>query len=125
MADNTDVLDQLIVKYPRCFFRPGHLRQPLQIGIRELLIAACPEIASVRIVQALARYCGSHGYLWSCTIEGVPRLDLTGAPAGVIGGDAAAEVDETWRCDPGRSAAHLLTARLPGASSSRIEAGVW
>src|SRR5262249_33324940 len=42
-----------------------------------------------------------------------------------LGGDAAAEVDEKRRGDPGRSAAHLLTARLPGASSSRIEAGVW
>jgi sRNA-binding protein len=86
MADDNDVLDQLIAKFPACFFRKNHERKPLMIGIRDRILAEAPELAPIRVAQALARYCGSHGYLWACTVEDVSRIDLTGAPVGVITG---------------------------------------
>jgi sRNA-binding protein len=72
-----------------CFSGP-HC-QPLKIGISRDLIERAPEIAPDDISGALAMYVGLPAYLWTCT-EGATRIDLDGAPAGVVTAKEAAYV---------------------------------
>lgn len=56
---------------------------PLKIGIREELIAACPDLSKRSIRRALKKWCRSNPYL-KAVAEGVTRIDIYGRPAGVV-----------------------------------------
>jgi ProP effector len=85
-----DVIAVLADLWPNCFAVFERRRRPLKLVIhRDVLVAAKGAIGSLELANALRRYCGNPGYLRSC-VEGAPRIDLDGAPAGRVTADEAA-----------------------------------
>jgi ProP effector len=80
---------ELARRFPNAFvaedFQP---HSPLAIGIREALIAACPDLSGA-IPAALQRYTHRLMYQQSL-VEGAARVDLMGAAAGTVSAQAAA-----------------------------------
>jgi ProP effector len=73
-------ISQLAKLYPNCFCHP---RQPLKIGIREDIVARCPDIQPGLIASALKTYTRSVDYLETLK-AGAARIDLDGNPAGRV-----------------------------------------
>jgi ProP effector len=76
------VIEELVGAFPAAFTRDPTLVRPLKLGIRND-ICARSSMSRSRIMAALRAYCNSERYLAVCK-EGALRVDLTGAPAGVV-----------------------------------------
>jgi ProP effector len=61
----------------------------LKVGIHRDILAAMPELSQADVSRALQFFVSRFGYLESC-IEGSPRIDLNGDPAGVASAAEAA-----------------------------------
>lgn len=57
--------------------------QPLAIGIHKTLMERQPDLDKVQVRNAMRLHTGTTRYLKSL-VEGAPRFDLDGAPAGVV-----------------------------------------
>lgn len=73
----------LVERFPRCFASDGQPKKPLKIGIRNELIAACPDIRPEILCLFLRIYTRSEKYLFS-VIDRCQRVDLSGAISGDI-----------------------------------------
>jgi sRNA-binding protein len=81
VTDVEATIKELANRYPATFVAEAWSpHRPLAIGIRDTLIAACPDLAGT-ITPALQRYAHRLLYLQSLT-KGAPRVDLTGAAVG-------------------------------------------
>jgi ProP effector len=70
--------------YPNCIHVTEIHRTPLKVGIfNDILAATKGAVTSGELHDALRRYCASYGYLKACR-EGAARVDLNGAPIGVV-----------------------------------------
>jgi ProP effector len=83
-AARIDVLLALRQQFPNAFARlSDRKRVPLRVGVHHDIQTAVPELGSIEIACALHHYVSGLSYLRACT-EGATRVDLTGAPAGVV-----------------------------------------
>ncbi len=90
IAARVDVLLTFRQKFPAAFSRLSHRqRQPLKIGIHHDIAAALPELGPVKISCALHHYVSDPAY-HRAVIEGAPRIDLDGNPAGAVTASEAA-----------------------------------
>jgi ProP effector len=78
----------LAERFPLAFALKGR-RRPLKIGIDRDLSEAAPDLSPPVIKQALRLYVGAASY-GRALVEGAERIDLAGAPAGVVSTAAAA-----------------------------------
>jgi ProP effector len=72
---------ELAAAFPAAFTLDPALVRPMKLGIKDDLTQSV--ISHRRIKAALRSYCNSVPYLRAST-EGAARIDLTGAPAGVV-----------------------------------------
>lgn len=79
----------LCERFPNTFMPKGTVKKPLKIGIDKDLCEACPDINPDHLKGAIRDYTSGPKYLMALTF-GAARLDLTGAPAGVVSVDQAA-----------------------------------
>jgi ProP effector len=79
----------LQARFPGVFVADGE-RRPLAVGIHLDLIARLPEWDPKLVRQALCAYCLADRYLRGLQ-EGATRVDLTGAAAGVVTAEQAAD----------------------------------
>src|SRR5215472_14778501 len=80
------MLATLVERFPRCFTREQP--KPLKIGIDQDIIAEMPGTVETLAAQtdlrlAMRLYTGSPAYL-QALVEGATRVDLAGAPAGIV-----------------------------------------
>jgi sRNA-binding protein len=80
------MLATLVERFPRCFTREQP--KPLKIGIDRDIIAEMPGTVETLAAQtdlrlAMRLYTGSPAYL-QALVEGATRVDLAGAPAGIV-----------------------------------------
>lgn len=73
-----ELLDRLRAEFP--IFRDY---QPLALGIHKALVERIPELDKAQVRNALHLHTGATRYLKSL-VEGAPRLDLDGNPAGAV-----------------------------------------
>jgi sRNA-binding protein len=88
-------LDKIRVRFPYCFAgSKERTRNPLKIGIHLDIAAGMPELPEADISRALKFYVTRFRYL-ECCLDGAPRLDLNGEPAGVVSAAEAASA-QRW-----------------------------
>lgn len=73
----------LVALFPNCFSASGNPKPPLKIGIKEDLMAACPDLSKRKAKEFLADYCTGPNY-WASIAIGGNRVDLDGNPAGIV-----------------------------------------
>ena len=78
----------LAERFPKVFALKGR-RRPLKIGIDRDLASALTDLSRASIKDALRLYAGSPGYR-RVLVDGATRVDLAGAPAGVVSAEVAA-----------------------------------
>jgi len=79
-----ETLELLRERFPKCFVRYPHPRQPLKIGIHKDVYAALAGVASGRALRrALTAYVSDPAYR-ALLKPGTVRIDLSGEPAGVV-----------------------------------------
>jgi ProP effector len=78
----------LAERFPEVFALKGR-RRPLKIGIDRDLASALTDLSRASIKDALRLYAGSPGYR-RVLVDGATRVDLAGAPAGVVSAEVAA-----------------------------------
>jgi ProP effector len=83
----------LAERYPNVFAIQLERVRPLAVGICQTLRLFAPDIPSQQLRAALKAYC-RHGSYLRAMVEGAPRIDLDGAPSGVVTGDAARHAAE-------------------------------
>jgi len=76
------IIDELAKSFPKAFSTDPSRIRPLAVGIKEMLFQRY-RISPGRIVLALRYYTGSAAYL-KAIVEGAVRVDLEGAPAGIV-----------------------------------------
>jgi sRNA-binding protein len=77
------MIGELCQRYPKTFTHEPHDVRPLARGIHKAIIADTPDLPASVVSQALAIYVAWLPYMRAC-IAGAPRIDLSGAPAGVV-----------------------------------------
>jgi ProP effector len=93
MMTISDTISRLAELYPKTFFTGDGERKPLRRGTFKNLVAADIGLTRAKLGSALRHYCSSPGYL-SALVEGAPRVDLAGEPAGAVTADEAAHALE-------------------------------
>jgi ProP effector len=73
----------LTERYPDTFTTELAKVRPLAIGISQTLTLFCSDIPPKQLKMALRAYCG-HGTYLRAMVEGAARIDLDGAPSGVV-----------------------------------------
>jgi sRNA-binding protein len=117
-ADAIAALWLLVERYPACFFMLERKRRPLQIGIRDLIIAA-GTIEPDQFNLALQFYCRSTSYLVA-TARGGARIGLDGQPAGEITPEQQAGAAKAVAAHWARQAARKAAARQAEAPMSAL-----
>lgn len=84
----TDVIAQLVRRFPNCFAKLPRDRRPLQNGIEFSITALAPEIPECEVTAALSDYTSHRSYLRKL-VEGAERIDLHGDPSGVVSREEA------------------------------------
>src|SRR5207249_2551702 len=84
-----ETLAILYARFPLTFALEGH-RRPLKIGIDRDLSNAATDIAPRAIKEALRLYVGSQRYQRALVV-GAERVDLAGAPTGIVSAEVAAK----------------------------------
>jgi len=84
----TETLAILATRFPSTFTLEGS-RRPLKIGIDRDLASAVADMSPRAIKDALRFYAGSQRYQQSLVV-GAKRVDLAGAPAGIVSPEEAA-----------------------------------
>src|SRR5438105_7641104 len=104
-----ETLAVLAERFPQAFVLKGP-RRPFKIGIDRDLAVAATDVSSTAIKQALRYYVASSSYQLALA-QSRERVDLTGAPAGVVSIEAtvSAKVGD----DPARAIPY------PGARAER------
>ena len=79
------VIGKLQKRFPTAFPKNPAPKVPLKVGILADLIAQASELqlSEAEIREAVSTWCRGSRY-WACLTDGAPRVDLTGAPAGVV-----------------------------------------
>jgi sRNA-binding protein len=78
------VRELLVERFPKCFMPKGDIKKPLAIGIREPILARCPDITEAEINIALRDYTrGNHTYR-SQLFFGAERIGLDGEVTGYV-----------------------------------------
>jgi ProP effector len=77
------VLERLIVQFPECFKPPDQTPRPLKIGIHLDVAAALPDVSRNDQDLAFGIYVRTKAY-HATLVEGAPRIDLNGDPAGAV-----------------------------------------
>lgn len=102
--------------FPKAFPKNPAPKLPLKIGIHKELLAKASEIKleEAAITEAVKTWCRGTRY-WASIVEGAPRIDLEGNPAGeVTARDAAqARALEARRKQPRKPKAETVTAPEP------------
>jgi ProP effector len=105
----------LCERFPLAFMPSGAPKIPLKIGIREDIIAACPDLPPDQIAIAMRDYCSGPRYLFSQVTDAV-RVGLDGVVVGSVTNDqedAAMEKMRRYR----RLPADVRNAILPKAET--------
>jgi hypothetical protein len=74
---------ELVRRFPACFMPRGEPMKPLAMGIDAQLFEACPDIDRHALMFFLGEYTSAADY-HRAMIVGAERVDLGGAPAGVV-----------------------------------------
>lgn len=83
-------LDLLTERWPKVFLWAERRRVPLKVGIREDILAELNgAITPQELSAALGVYCRNHVYLRRLRRAGAMRIDLNGAPKGVVTAEQA------------------------------------
>lgn len=102
---NAKIREILCAAFPQCFCAKGEIKKPLKLGIFHDVLVHMPEIGMRRLEVALVDYTGGKKYLTQI-VEGSPRFDLQGNPAGMVTADEAANallrLEEYARYEAGR-----------------------
>jgi ProP effector len=78
------LIELLVDAFPRAFFMYERRRRPLKIGIHlDIFNTMAGAILPGELNAALQFYTGNAGYLLACR-PGAARIDLDGAPSGVV-----------------------------------------
>ena len=105
--------------FPETFVRFGASRwPPLKVGIAADLAAIMPERDAADICPALFHYTRAVPYLLA-HIEGTPRLDLFGQPAGVVTVDQARHAQQLLEGLRRRETRKIKSEPTPQARPSR------
>lgn len=91
-----EAIGYLCEKFPSCFIAEGEAK-PLKIGLFQDLAEALAEdekVSKTLLRQALRSYTMSWRYLHACR-DGAVRVDLNGAPAGVVDAQQAEHAAQT------------------------------
>lgn len=83
--------EELFKRFPRCFAQesnPLHHKRPLKLGIKDDIIARCPDLDEKVVGQALADYVQGKKYAFCCQV-GRGRYDLDGRCVGTVTEDEA------------------------------------
>jgi sRNA-binding protein len=81
-------------RFPKCFAPKGAQKMPVVVGIHRKIKQELPDLSMGRIHRAIANYVGGPTYLRN-VVEGAPRVDLDGSPAGKV--SAASQAYSTER----------------------------
>jgi ProP effector len=84
-----ETLARLTARFPLTFALEGP-RQPLKIGIDRDISTAVTDMSPRAVKDALRFYVGSLRYQ-RALVDGAERIDLAGAPAGIVSTDVAAK----------------------------------
>ena len=83
------VRETLVERFPKCFMPKGTTKRPLMVGIREQIIARCPDLTEIEVGIALRDYTrGNHKYR-SQLFCGAERLSLDGEVVGYVSQEEA------------------------------------
>lgn len=74
----------LAERFPKTFRPFAQPKLPLKVGIREDVIAACPDLDPGAIRMALNDYTKGGTYQRAVMVLGATRIDLAGKPAGEV-----------------------------------------
>jgi ProQ/FINO family len=74
---------ELVRRFPACFMPRGEPMKPLAMGIDAQLFEACPDIDRHALMFFLGEYTSAADYHRAMIVEAA-RVDLGGAPAGVV-----------------------------------------
>ncbi len=79
------VIGKLQKRFPTAFPKNPAPKVPLKVGILADLIAQASDLqlTEAEIREAVSTWCRGNRY-WACLTDGAARVDLTGAPAGVV-----------------------------------------
>lgn len=79
------VIGKLQKRFPAAFPKNPAPKVPLKIGILADLVSHAEELAlnEAQIRDAVSTWCRGSRY-WACLVDGAPRVDLDGAPAGSV-----------------------------------------
>jgi ProP effector len=113
------VLDLFVERFPRTFAIYEHRRRPLKIGIHADIAAQLDgAITPDELSNALRFYTGNVGYLRSL-IAGAARVDLDGAPAGVVSQNEAEHAKALLIARRAKKAMVTPPAPQPAAAPAR------
>jgi ProP effector len=79
------VIGKLQKRFPAAFPKNPAPKVPLKVGVLADLIAQASDLqlTEAEIREAVSTWCRGSRY-WACLTDGAARVDLTGAPAGVV-----------------------------------------
>ena len=81
--------ETLVQRFPAAFKPQGQPRLPLKIGIYDDIISLAPDLPEAEVKNAIRLYVNQRFYN-RVIIEGAPRVDLNGEPAGLVTAEQAA-----------------------------------
>jgi ProP effector len=114
-----ETLPILAERFPLSFSLQESHRRPLKIGIDRDLASAVTDISTRAIKDALRFYVGSSKYQ-RALVHGAERIDLAGAPAGIVSAEAAAQAKASIElASRRRKQASVATREEQDASNER------
>ena len=84
-----DLIQKLVVAWPKAFFINQDARRPLKIGVHRDMAGHAHGFSDAELRRAVSQYCRSPGYLAAC-VEGAVRIGLDGEVAGEVSVEAVA-----------------------------------
>lgn len=121
-----EIIELLAERWPLAFAVYEQRRQPLQLQIRDQILAALGDAVTLgELSAALGYYTGNYVYL-KRTQVGTPRIGLDGQPAGNVTEDEAAHAAEVlakrtakWQARKAQVAQDRLRAESVAATSKK------
>jgi ProP effector len=96
-------IGKLQKRFPAAFPKKPEPKLPLKVGIFEDLLPHAEQLglSEAEIREAIATWCRGSRY-WTCLTDGAARVDLNGAPAGVVNARDVAFARNSQRGGPRR-----------------------
>lgn len=89
-----DIRAVLVERFPKCFMAAKKAKLPLKLGIRDDILAACPDLQVGDVKIFLEEYCQYGPRYLAAIVEGADRVALDGSVDGAVTADQARRAKE-------------------------------